>query len=170
MVTKFGNASSVDHAWGDRADIEVKQAAQHVAALTGAIPQDIIWTSGSTESINLAIQGTIHQLTRSGITPRIAVTTVEHKAVLDTYAALQSLGQIELTMIPVDHKARINLDSLEAICSQDIHLLCMMAANNEGPSTPSKLWQRSLNAMVLPTPAMHLKPPVNYQFTVKIGG
>nr|WP_239124676.1 aminotransferase class V-fold PLP-dependent enzyme [Leptolyngbya sp. CCY15150] len=81
MVTKFGNASSVDHAWGDRADIEVKQAAQHVAALTGAIPQDIIWTSGSTESINLAIQGTIHQLTRSGITPRIAVTTVEHKAV-----------------------------------------------------------------------------------------
>lgn len=89
---------------------------------------------------------------------------------LDTCAALQSLGQIELTMIPVDSKARINLGSLEAICSNDIHLLCIIAANNKEPSNPSKLWQRSLNAMVLPTPAMHLKPSVNYQFTVKIGG
>ncbi len=59
MTQEFGNASSTDHEWGDRADTAIKQAAKQVADLVGASARDIIWTSGATESINLAIQGSL---------------------------------------------------------------------------------------------------------------
>lgn len=59
MTEEFGNASSSDHEWGDRAEEAVKQAAKQVADLVGASPREIIWTSGATESINLAIQGSL---------------------------------------------------------------------------------------------------------------
>ena len=62
MTDTFGNASSLDHAIGDRAEAAVKQATRHVADLVGATPRDIIFTSGATESLNLAIQGTINTL------------------------------------------------------------------------------------------------------------
>ena len=132
---EFGNASSIDHEWGDRAEAAVSHAAQQVADLIGASPNAIIWTSGSTESLNLAIQGTIKATIkttgRSGILPRVAITAVEHKAVLDTCHALQAAGRIELVEIPVDAHARIDLNQLDQICGSDLHLLCIMAANNE---------------------------------------
>ena len=152
MTDTFGNASSLDHAIGDRAEAAVKQATRHVADLVGATPRDIIFTSGATESLNLAIQGTINtlpplsQLGRGaggeGVSqigkgnggegkPRIALSTVEHKAVLDTCEALHNQGRIDLIHIPVDTQARLDLDALEQACASGIHLLCIMAANNE---------------------------------------
>ncbi len=131
MTTNFGNASSTDHEVGDRAEAAVKAATRHVADLVGATPRDILFTSGATESLNLAIQGTVHHLERSGTKPRIAISTVEHKAVLDTCEALHKQGRIELIYIPVDTQARLDLGQLERACASGIHLLSIMAANNE---------------------------------------
>jgi len=131
MTTGFGNASSIDHEVGDQADAAVKEAAKHVANLVGASPRDIIFTSGSTESINLAIQGTVKHLENADIRPRIAISTVEHKAILDTCEALQKQGRIDLIAIGVDRQARINMTELEQVCASGINLLCVMAANNE---------------------------------------
>ncbi|MBD1915013.1 MULTISPECIES: cysteine desulfurase family protein [Cyanophyceae] len=131
MTEEFGNASSIDNEVGDRAEAAVKEATRHVADLVGATPRDILFTSGATESINLAIQGTIQYLERSSTKPRIAISTAEHKAVLDTCDALHKQGRIELIHIPVDTQARLDLDQLEKACASGIHLLCVMAANNE---------------------------------------
>lgn len=131
MTERFGNASSTDHVVGDRANTAIQQAAKNVINLIGASPRDIIFTSGSTESINLAIQGTIKHLQKTGIVPLIAISAVEHKAVLDTCQVLEKQGTIELIRIPTNAQAQINLDQLEQTCVSGIHLLCVMAANNE---------------------------------------
>jgi cysteine desulfurase len=141
MTEGFGNASSIDHEVGDRAEAAVKSAARHVADLVGASPREVIFTSGATESLNLAIQGTVNALAplaRSGSgaggegkKPRIAISTVEHKAVLDTCNALHQQGRIELIPIPVDPQARLDLGHLEQACARGLDLLCTMAANNE---------------------------------------
>lgn len=131
MKKGFGNASSIDHAIGDAAEAAIKQATSHVADLVGASSRDIIFTSGSTESINLAIQGTIKHLENKGIRPRISLSAVEHKAILDTCLALQKQNRVEIIILPVDAKARIDLGQLEKSCASSIHLLCIMAANNE---------------------------------------
>ncbi len=126
MTTAFGNASSIDHEYGDEAEEAVEQAAIHVADLIGASPKEIVWTSGATESINLAIFGSL-----SNALPRIAITTVEHQAVLDTCEAIAKKGLAEIIQIPVDSKGRIDLEHLEEICASGLSLLCIMAANNE---------------------------------------
>jgi cysteine desulfurase len=131
LTDGFGNASSIDHEVGDRAEAAVKSATRHVADLVGATSRDIIFTSGATESLNLSIQGTVQHLERSGTKPRIAISTVEHKAVLDTCEALHKQERIELIHIPVNTQARLDLDQLEQACASGIHLLCIMAANNE---------------------------------------
>jgi cysteine desulfurase len=129
MVAEFGNASSIDHQYGDRAEIAVKQAAQQVADLVGASSREVIWTSGATESINLAIQGS---LSPAPPTPhKIGLLPVEHKAVLDTCQALEKRGWAELVYIRVDNQGRIDLTHLEEICDRGLSLLCVMAANNE---------------------------------------
>jgi cysteine desulfurase len=129
MTEDFGNASSTEHEWGDRAAAAVKQAATHLAELIGASPREIIWTSGATESINLAIQGS---LTRNPEKPhRIALLPLEHKAVLDTCKAYEKRGWAELIYLTVDAKGRLNLDQIEQVCAQGLSLLCIMAANNE---------------------------------------
>ncbi|MBW4554167.1 MAG: cysteine desulfurase [Aphanocapsa sp. GSE-SYN-MK-11-07L] len=129
MVTEFGNASSVDHEWGDRAEAAVQKAAKHVADLLGASSREIIWTSGATESINLAIQGSL--LKNPEKLHRIALIPLEHKAVLDTCYALEKQGQAELIFLKVDSKGQLDFDHLEQVCNQGLSLLCVMAANNE---------------------------------------
>lgn len=129
MTEEFGNASSTDHEFGDRAEFAIKQAAKHVAELVGASPREIIWTSGATEGINLATQGS---LSPSPPTPhRIALLPLEHKAILDTCRALEKRGWAELIYLQVDSKGRLDLDNLEKICAEGVALLCVMAANNE---------------------------------------
>lgn len=129
MIEEFGNASSTDHEWGDRAETAIKQAAKQVADLVGALPREIVWTSGATESINLAIQGS---LAANPEKPhRIALLPIEHKAVLDTCQALQKRGWAELVYLKVDSKGRLDLEYLEQVCAEGLSLLCVMAANNE---------------------------------------
>jgi len=129
MTSEFGNASSIDHEFGDRAEAAVKQAAKHLANLVGASPREIIWTSGATESINLAIQGSLPSHPKKPY--RIAILPLEHKAVLDTCQALEQRGWAELIYLKVDANGRIDLDFLEQVCDRGLSLLCIMAANNE---------------------------------------
>lgn len=129
MLQEFGNASSTDHEWGDRADSAIQQAAKHVADLVGASRREIIWTSGATESINLAIQGSLAPNLQKP--HRIALLPLEHKAVLDTCRALEKWGWAELVFLQVDSQGRLDLNHLEQVCADNISLLCVMAANNE---------------------------------------
>ncbi|WP_416674122.1 cysteine desulfurase family protein [Egbenema bharatensis] len=129
MTEEFGNASSIDHEWGDRAEAAVNQAARQVADLVGASAKEILWTSGATESINLAVQGS---LTPNPAQPhRIALPPIEHKAVLDTCHALKNRDWAELVYLQVDSKGRLDLEQLEKVCAEGLSLLCVMAANNE---------------------------------------
>ncbi|MDY6940886.1 MAG: cysteine desulfurase family protein [Cyanobacteriota bacterium] len=131
MTIAFGNASSTDHIYGDEASKAIRQARRHVAQLVGAFPKDIIFTSGATESINLAIQGSIAPKIANPNKPRVAVCAAEHKAVLDTCNILEKQGKIELLQLPVNSQAQIDLDRLQQACDRGLDLLCVMAANNE---------------------------------------
>ncbi|MDF2387484.1 cysteine desulfurase [Nostoc ellipsosporum NOK] len=128
MTTAFGNANSVDHGYGDEAAQAVKQARQQIAELINADPKEIIFTSGATESINLAIQGHISQ---QNTPAKIIVSPVEHKAVLDTCKGLAKKGLVEIIWLKVNQQAQIDLEHLEKVCSFGASLLCVMAANNE---------------------------------------
>ncbi len=129
FTTAFGNASSADHEYGDEAELAIKKAAEQVADLVGAAKTRVIFTSGATESINLAIQGSI---SRSNLQkPKVAITPVEHKAVIDTCQILAKKGKIELIELSVDQLGKVNLEEIEEICSKKLSLLCVMAANNE---------------------------------------
>jgi cysteine desulfurase len=129
MTQAFGNASSIDHEYGDEAEVAVIRSARYVGELVGASPKEIIWTSGATESINLAIQGS---LSPNPAKPhRIALLPIEHKAVLDTCQIYERRGWAELIYLKVDSKGRLNLNQIEQVCAEGLSLLCVMAANNE---------------------------------------
>ncbi|GAB4182165.1 MAG: cysteine desulfurase NifS [Coleofasciculaceae cyanobacterium] len=100
-----------------------------MAELVGASPQEIFWTSGATESINLAIQGSLSP--NPGKPHRIALLPLEHKAVLDTCHILEKRGWAELAYLQVDCLGRLNLNHLKQVCAEGLSLLCVMAANNE---------------------------------------
>ena len=131
MTTAFGNANSINHIYGDEAATSVSQAAIHIAELIGASPKEIIFTSGSTESINIVIQGSITSEANLNKKFSIAVLPVEHKAVLDTCYALEKKGLAEIISLRVNSKGKLDLDYLEKVCQSGISLLCVMAANNE---------------------------------------
>ncbi|MEG3839642.1 cysteine desulfurase family protein [Microcoleus sp. herbarium14] len=131
MTTAFGNASSIDHTYGDEAEKAVFQAAIHIAKLIGASPKEVIFTSGATESINLAIQGMIPDDAGSKTKLRLAVLSVEHQAVLDTCYALAKKELAEIIRLRVDSKGRLDLDYLDRVCASGLSMLCVMAANNE---------------------------------------
>lgn len=130
MTAVYGNASSTDHTYGEEAKQAVLQAAKNVARLVNASHQEVIFTSGATESINLVIQGCVPYDKRLNI-PRIAVLPVEHKAVLDTCYALAKKGLAEIIYLEVNSKGQLNLEHLEKVCASGVSLLCVMAANNE---------------------------------------
>jgi len=131
MTTEFGNASSTAHIYGDRAAKAVSQARSQVAELVGASAREVIFTSGATESINLAIQGTVLKQIENNNKPRIAFSPLEHKAVLDTCQAIAKKGLAELIHLKVDSQGKLDLEHLEQVCKQGLSLLCVMAANNE---------------------------------------
>lgn len=129
MTEELGNASSTDHEWGDRAEATVKEAAKQVADLVCSSPREIVWTSGATESINLAIQGSLPP--NPGQPYQIALLPIEHKAVLDTCQILEKRGWAKLIYLQVDARGKLNLNHLEQVCAQGLSLICVMAANNE---------------------------------------
>lgn len=128
MTEAFGNASSTDHPFGDEAEAAVNVAASQVATLLGTSPRNVIFTSGATESINLALQGHCSAAEQK---QRIALSPLEHKAVLDTCLALEKQGKAELSWLCVDRLGRIDLAHVKEICQSGANVLCIMAANNE---------------------------------------
>lgn len=130
MTIAFGNANSVEHIYGEMAAQLVVDARREVAALVGAGPERVHFTSGSTESIRLAVAHAVSHR-RHGRPLRVAVTTVEHRAVLDAIATHVRRGEITARWLPVDSRARLDMVALEAACRDGIDLVCVMAANNE---------------------------------------
>lgn len=128
MVNNFGNASSVDHLYGDQALEAVNTAKSHIANLVNCLPSEVIFTSGATESINLVIQGVVAS---HNLPCRIIISPVEHKAVIDTCLMLEKKGLVEIVWLKVDSQARIDLDFLENVCRHSACLLGVMGANNE---------------------------------------
>jgi cysteine desulfurase len=124
----FGNAASTDHAYGDTAKKAVDTARASVAAVIGARPEEIVFTSGATESNNLAILGAAERLADRG---RHLITCVtEHKAVLDTCKALESRGW-RVTWLPVDQFGKVDPDDIRRAITNETVLVSIMAANNE---------------------------------------
>ena len=124
----FGNASSKVHAHGWYAEDAVSQAREQVASLIGAEAREIIFTSGATESINLAIQGLAKKQVSGG--KHIITVATEHKAVLDVCAYLQEQGY-DITYLAVDAMGMISLELLENSIRKDTILIAAMYANNE---------------------------------------
>lgn len=124
----FGNASSTTHAYGWYAQGAVDKARNQVAALIGAETSEIVFTSGATESINLAIKGVYEAYLSKG--NHIITTKTEHKAVLDTCSYLQEKGA-DITYLNVDPEGRIDLDELRTSFTAKTILVAIMGANNE---------------------------------------
>lgn len=126
--THFGNSASRYHAFGWKAEEAVNNARQQVADLLGASEKEIVFTSGATESINLAIKGVFEANKHKG--NHIITVATEHKAVLDTCQHLEKLGA-EITYLAVDSKGNIDLQKLEEAIKPSTILVSIMAANNE---------------------------------------
>ncbi len=124
----FGNSASRSHAFGWQAEEAVNYAREQVAALVGAIPQEIIFTSGATEADNLAIKGVADMYKGKG--NHIITAATEHKAVLDTCKHLEKQG-FEITYLNVDADGLISLPELEAAIRPATILVAVMYANNE---------------------------------------
>ena len=125
---KFGNAASRSHAFGWEAEAAVELAREQVAALVGAEPKEIIFTSGATEGDNLAIKGVMDAYASKG--RHIITVVTEHKAVLDTAHHAERMGG-EVTWLSVDGEGLINLAELEAAIRPETVLIAVMYANNE---------------------------------------
>jgi len=128
LTESFGNAGSRGHAYGWAADEAVKQARERVAALIGATPREIIFTSGATEANNLALKGAAEAGLPAG---RHVITQVtEHRAVLAPVAVLEAVG-FEVTRLPVDAWGRVDPAAVAAALRPSTVLVSIMHANNE---------------------------------------
>ncbi|WP_094783146.1 IscS subfamily cysteine desulfurase [Paraburkholderia ribeironis] len=125
---QFGNPASRSHSYGWAAERAVEEAREQVAALVNADPREIIWTSGATESDNLAVKGAAHFYKSKG--KHIVTVKTEHKAVLDTCRELEREG-FELTYLDVDEHGLIDLEQFKAALRPDTILVSVMSVNNE---------------------------------------
>ncbi|MBN3722732.1 IscS subfamily cysteine desulfurase [Burkholderia sp. Ac-20379] len=125
---QFGNPASRSHAYGWDAERAVEEAREQVAALVNADPREIIWTSGATESDNLAIKGAAHFYQGKG--KHIITVKTEHKAVLDTCRELEREG-FDVTYLDVKDDGLIDLDAFKAALRADTILVSVMHVNNE---------------------------------------
>jgi len=125
---KFGNPASRSHSFGWEAEDAVDEARRHVAELVNADPKEIVWTSGATESDNLAIKGVAHFYRKRG--RHIVTAKTEHKAVLDTCRHLEREG-FEVTYLDPRPSGLIDLADLEAALRDDTILVSIMHVNNE---------------------------------------
>ena len=128
FTDNFGNAASRNHSFGWQAEESVKQAREQVANLIGADPTEIIFTSGATEAVNLAIKGVFEMYSGKG--SHIISCNIEHKAVLDTCSHIEKEGA-EVTYLKVNNNGLIDLAELEAAIKPTTVLISIMYANNE---------------------------------------
>ena len=124
----FGNPASRSHAWGWEAEEAVEKARTQVAELIGADPREIVWTSGATESNNLAIKGAGHFYKGKG--KHLITVKTEHKAVLDTMRELERQG-FEVSYLDVNENGLLDLEVFKAAIRPDTILASVMAVNNE---------------------------------------
>ncbi|MDR5666064.1 IscS subfamily cysteine desulfurase [Burkholderia cenocepacia] len=125
---QFGNPASRSHSYGWDAEQAVEEARMHVAALLGADPREIVWTSGATEGNNLAIKGAAHFYQGQG--KHLVTVKTEHKAVLDTCRELERQG-FDVTYLDVREDGLLDLDGLQQALRADTILVSVMLANNE---------------------------------------
>jgi len=128
FTEKFGNASSLDHPYGYDASITVQLSRETIARAIGANNDEIIFTSGATESDNLALLGVMEKNKDKG--NHLITCVTEHKAILDTAKHLESLGY-DVTYLPVDEHGLISLDELKSAITEKTVLISIMFANNE---------------------------------------
>ncbi|WP_161890821.1 IscS subfamily cysteine desulfurase [Pontibacter russatus] len=128
MTKMFGNAASRNHAFGWQAEEAVDYARDQIAALINCSPKEIIFTSGATESDNLAIKGVYEMYASKG--NHIITATTEHKAVLDTCKHIEKIGG-KVTYLPVNREGLIDLNELENAITDKTILISIMYANNE---------------------------------------
>ena len=128
FTEKFGNAASRNHQFGWEAEEAVEQARERIAKLIGVTPKEIIFTSGATESDNLAIKGVAEMYKEKG--NHIITAVTEHKAVLDTCKRMEKAG-FRVTYLPVQKDGLIDLDDLKRAIDDKTILVTIMAANNE---------------------------------------
>src|SRR6186713_1462573 len=124
----FGNAASRSHSFGWSAEKAVETAREQVGALIGASGKEIVWTSGATESDNLAIKGAAEFLKDRG--NHIITAQTEHKAVLDTCKRLEKEG-FDVTYLPVGKDGRVSAESVRAAMTDKTTVVSIMLANNE---------------------------------------
>ena len=129
FTEKFGNPSSLSHAYGREAEAAVERARGEVAAAIGAEPREIVFTSGATEANNLAIKGAA-RLHRPLGKDHIVTLATEHKCVLESAQAMAREG-CRVSVLPVDGKGLADLDALKAAIDERTAIVSVMAANNE---------------------------------------
>jgi cysteine desulfurase len=134
---KFGNAASRNHAFGWEAEEAVETARKQIAKLIHADSREIVFTSGATESDNLALKGAVEMYHEKG--DHIITSLTEHRAVLDTAKALESKKGLKVTYLPVDKYGMVNPDDVRNAITDKTLLISIMLANNEiGTINPVK--------------------------------
>jgi cysteine desulfurase len=137
FVEKFGNAASRNHAFGWEAEEAVENARKQLARLIHADPKEIVFTSGATESDNLALKGVVEMYREKG--DHIITGLTEHRAVLDTAKALETKRGIKVTYLPVDKTGLVSPDDVRQAITDKTILISIMLANNEiGTINPMK--------------------------------
>jgi len=129
FVEKFGNAASRNHAFGWEAEEAVDTARKQIARLIKADPKEIVFTSGATESDNLALKGVLEMYKEKG--NHIITSATEHRAVLDTTKSLEAKGLTTVTYLPVDKQGMVNPQDVRNAITDKTILISVMLANNE---------------------------------------
>jgi cysteine desulfurase len=128
LTEHFGNPASRSHAFGWKAEEAVEEAREHVAALVRCDSKDLVWTSGATESINLALKGAAEFYKTKG--KHLVTVKTEHKATLDSMRELERRG-FEVTYLDVEPNGLVDLNKFESVLRKDTILVSVMYVNNE---------------------------------------
>ena len=137
FVEKFGNSASRNHAFGWEAEEAVESARKHIARLIHADPKELVFTSGATESDNLALKGVAEMYREKG--DHIITCLTEHRAVLDTAKTLETKRGLKVTYLPVDKTGMVSPDDVRNAITDKTILISIMLANNEiGTVNPIK--------------------------------